>query len=248
MPRISPAQVNGTSLHAAGLVEWVSFPTPAVEPVGTLPVRGHPSFGAGVQISASGYGRLPYQGKYALVGQRITLSAWCVITATTGDMIVFGKPFAATHTSPYLDYGLWVRASSGEIQFRIGSTVLSAAAASTSNALQHIVGTVAGTSMSIYVNGRSVASTASTPTPTNTNSRPLLFGTNADGGERFGGYLFDCRVYGRGMTASEVWSMYAAETRFGLYAPLTRTVVGLTASAFSPAWAMQSNRLIGGAP
>ncbi len=88
----------------------------------------------------------------------------------------------------------------------------------------HIVATVLETNVSVYANGRPIA-TGSSAIATNNGILAIgRVGSNevVDPDLSFFGFINDTRIYNRALSAAEVWQQYDPATRWDLYRPLTR--------------------------
>lgn len=136
-----------------------------------------------------------------------------------GNEVVFAKPFASTHTNPFLDYGYFSNNFGAGFEVRIGSNTrsLSTGIASTSEYVD-IAFVADGTDWKIYTDGTEADSTVNSNPPTNTNSQALLIGQNADGNETFGGNIKHIFLFDRPLNANEVLALY--ESPYDILEPI----------------------------
>ena len=66
------------------------------------------------------------------------------------------------------------------------------------------------------------------------SSIPLWFGDAGQNNKRYTGALWDCRVYNRALSASEVFALYDPATRWELYAPVMPRLVGFAGGVTIP--------------
>jgi len=83
------------------------------------------------------------------------------------------------------------------------------------NSWHHIVATYNGTTLTLYRNGSSVGTPATTTGNITNTSKTLTIGVR--GGQYFGGRIANTKIYNRSLTASEIQQNYnATKSRFGL--------------------------------
>jgi hypothetical protein len=83
------------------------------------------------------------------------------------------------------------------------------------NNWHHIVGTYNGTTLTLYRNGSSVGTPATTTGNITNTSKSLTVGVR--GGNYFGGRISNAKIYNRALTATEITQNYnALKHRFGL--------------------------------
>jgi hypothetical protein len=167
---------------------------------------------------------VPHSDALALVGKPFTLSVWAVM-GTGSNRVILGKPFAATHTNPYLEWGLYRDTTLRRIEFRVNAEVLDGGSGTKDGALYHIVATADGSYWRKYLNGVLNDSVARVSLPLNRNSRPVYFGRNAAGSEDFDGTILSATVHEAALSADVVWQMYDPATRWDLYRPLRQVWV-----------------------
>ena len=103
-----------------------------------------------------------------------------------------------------------------------------------------ITGTWDGANIRVYVDGIQQAEAARTGTSVNNSGTALELGRRQDAAEHYSGLIGDVRIYNRALSPSEVYQLYAPQTRWELYEPIPRLFpVGVAAApaAGNPWWA-----------
>ena len=132
----------------------------------------------------------------------MTLEGWVYPTAAqSGWRTIMQKEADAYFLNASTDAGPLFPGGGGTIGGT--SRILRAPAANPVNAWTHVAVTYSGTTLTLYVNGISVATQAATGT-IQTSTTPLRIGGNVPYGEYFQGRIDDVRVYNRALTAAEV--------------------------------------------
>ncbi len=150
----------------------------------------------------NGYIDVPYNANLPINGD-FTFSVWVKDSNVNAGAIV-SQGDGTDYTAAYLiRYG-----GAGNTYFALGNGVSAAYAYFNPpvNAWHHVVATVQGTAMSLYLNGSLATSTTfsgSRQSPTT----PLHLGRRSDG-YYLTGYLDDVRIYSRALSANEVSSLY----------------------------------------
>ncbi|MBI3115041.1 MAG: hypothetical protein HYZ09_00935, partial [Candidatus Kerfeldbacteria bacterium] len=159
---------------------------------------------------------------------KITLAAWINPSATAKGEVIVGKSHAATHTSPWYKWLLY-RTANNALSFRIDSTLRDSTASTiVDGSWQHVAGVYDGSTMTIYRNGSSLASTAKTGNIQTSDQNPRIgmrhTPTTGDG-EHFTGSIDEVRIYKRALAAAELTDLAAgnhpATATYTLQAALT---------------------------
>lgn len=133
-----------------------------------------------------------------------TVEAWISPSNLTGQRFLFSRGSGGAGYHLYL--------SNGKVVFQVGSRSANGATVLSANQWYHVAGTLTGTALAVYVDGRAdgagtLAATQSTSTQNLYVGRPAS--TTAQG-NRYRGGLDEPAVYGRGLTAAEVAAHYTA--------------------------------------
>jgi RHS repeat-associated protein len=165
---------------------------------------------------SSDYSSVPNNSSLNIQGTTITLEVWVKPTNTAASsserLIVKEVP---SNANPYVCYGLF-RASSGSSQVTFwvstgGSGSYTSVTGGTMSAGQwmHIVGVYNGSTMTLYVDGSSVA-TASKTGNIASSSTPLVLGADtAASAEYFNGVLDEARISNNARSADWIAAEYA---------------------------------------
>ncbi len=217
----SPITVTVANAQTAGLVAGWSFD----EASGTLATdssgnnntatlvngvaRGTGKYGGGLTFDGvNDYLTIPNSASLNISGTGLTLSMWINPQATGGDSVVLGKPWNATMTSPYYQYGIELAGGTVPV-FYVGTTsgVLSASMGSALalNQWSNLAVTFNGSQAQFYVNG-TLVTTASLSASITARGNPLRLGADANTQQFFKGSLDDVRIYNRALTAQEIQS------------------------------------------
>jgi hypothetical protein len=140
---------------------------------------------------------------------------------------LMGKPFAATHTDPYFDYGIFYY-DAASVECRIGSITQTFSVATDAEHATTIAFTADGVNWNFYVDGLLVSSVANTGLPSNTNSQPIRVGTNAEAGEAFTGGIHYAYVFDYALTGGQVMALNVEP--FSVFKPISGASL-VTASA-----------------
>lgn len=142
---------------------------------------------------------------------------------------LMGKPFAATHTDPYFDYGMFYY-DAASVECRIGSSTQSFSVTTSGEHPTTIAFIADGTNWNFYVDGLLVSSVANSGLPTNTNSQPIRVGTNAEAGEAFTGGVHYAYVFDYALTAGQVMALNVEP--FSVFRPINNlSLVAASAAA-----------------
>ena len=213
-----PFTLNRASPQAAGLLLWY----PTVGYVGRLAdyaaanhfggtltgppgVRREPSVGIGMDFTGSERWEVTHVSDLSTTTR--TISAWVIGDTLTGTQTIVKKDVEYILRCDNTSLTLYTWTSGGLNQI---SATLS------TGTLYHVCGTWDGTNAVLYVNG--VQKNTSTPGgTTSTSSNNWTIGAQPGGGEGWDGLIADVRLYNRALSAAEIWSLYAPQTRWDLY-------------------------------
>jgi hypothetical protein len=150
----------------------------------------------------------------ALRHPHITVSARIVPSTLTGGRTIIGYD-KASGQSYNLGIGQFV---AGELEFAAFSGswfVANAAGVLAIGELTHVAGVYDGTNLNLYVNGRLVDTTASAQldytAPQKLNIGSYWNNGIGGGGNFFGGWIDDVRIYARALTALEIRQLYLTD-------------------------------------
>ncbi|MFN8353059.1 MAG: LamG-like jellyroll fold domain-containing protein [Spirosomataceae bacterium] len=166
----------------------------------------------------------------------ITLSAWINGADFGGNKVIIKK----RHWAPAYDFSLY----GGQLTFALNGVGSVSAAVPTTNAWHLVTGTYDGSTMKIYVDGSVVASSAKSGAITSVGE-PLVIGSSGGFENYFNGKLDDVRLYGRGLSASEVATLYGG-TVTDTQAPTTPTGLvasAITTSSFTLSWTASTDNV-----
>ncbi len=148
----------------------------------------------------------------------ITISAWVYSTnVSTNDYGSIVTKFTDGGADTKRAYRLNQQISSGTMQFCSGNTgapagtvCITSSSQITANTWYHVVGVKSGTEGFIYINGVQVAYSSSMPsTIFNTTASALIgYSGSATAQQYFTGNLDEVRIYNRGLSQTEVVSLY----------------------------------------
>lgn len=158
--------------------------------------------GGGSSLTLSG-GAFITSGSSATSPGR-TVEAWIAPSTITGSRYVFSRGSGTSGYHLYLSAGKPVFHAGGRSV--VGSTPLVA------NQWHHVVGTLDGTTLSVYIDGR-LDATNTLAAPQSTSTQNLYVGrasTTSSSSYRYRGGIDEAAVYGRGLTAEEVAAHFAA--------------------------------------
>jgi len=137
----------------------------------------------------------------------VTIETWVNFDNVAGGiMVIIGKPYDETHTSPYFDWSFAIQ--NDDILFRIGTSQWQISNILSVDTWYHIVLTADGTKKRLYIDGSPQDSTTSTGLPSNTNSQGVLFGQNASSAEEFDGTIDEVRIYNVALSAAQISTHY----------------------------------------
>jgi hypothetical protein len=249
--------MNLASPQARGLIAW--FPCVSdVAPRGPLPLNvsasGTPTLSGaaigGLALTGANSNTNSLEAAFhpAFASLRVfTVSAW---VRWDGDTTSYGGILTNYNPNP----GFYFRRQNGGDKFQLGNAAGSADYTSTtaipSGRWAHVLGTIYDRgdgfqNADLYLDGRLDSSTGLTaPTGTSTDSLRIANDYVAGSSRGWGGQVADIRLYGRGMVASEVWTLYDPQTRWDLYwQPSARVFFDVTVGggSFNAAWARGAN-------
>lgn len=148
------------------------------------------------------------------VGTQLTIAAWVRITSgSTGNRHIFS---VTTNSSAAIAYQV-LRSNTG-LWFYVGATSQATGLVFSDTAWKHIVCRYDGQNLQSYLNGVEVGTPAaySSVVSVGTENIPAI-GARTSAANYWRGDIADVRVYGRVLSAAEIWQLYAPETRWALY-------------------------------
>lgn len=148
------------------------------------------------------------------VGTQLTIAAWVRIAAgSTGNRHIFS---VTTNSSAAIAYQI-LRSNTG-LWFYVGATSQATGLIFSDTAWKHIVCVYDGAYLRSYVNGVEVGTPAAYSSAVSTGSENIpAIGARTSAANYWRGDIAEVRVYGRALSAAEVWKLYAEETRWELY-------------------------------
>jgi hypothetical protein len=223
-----PARVNLASPHAVGLVNWWVFAEPAARALDRSPraadqlfdngstrveLYAHPFMGQGWRWNATSDDWRSSTQPFTDTNQAITVACWLVVHdnglsctfLNLGTSVDAQRQIVCRYHS---GFGTFLCTYGNDVDNVFGS--LSPA----NNTLYHVVYQSSSAGGAIYVNGTSDATATTAATSNSTTGNIYRIGSGGDGDFT----LFDVRVWNRVLSAQEIASLYAADTRFDLYA------------------------------
>jgi hypothetical protein len=219
---------------------------PTVTPT-PLFLRGQPSNG----LTFNGTNQY-IAGSRTIIAPRVTVSVWFKKNGNPGaanNLFGFANGFNNSTSDKVLNL-----TTGGVVRWYVfaGSAItVTGTVVVTDNQWHHIAGVANGTTSTLYIDGRSDGSAAAGDTFTGYGT-PNIFLNGANSSGIAGTYtacdMFDCRVYNRGLSASEINALYNR----GLAAPdeaempaLLEVVGGGGGGDFIPAWASSNLPVLG---
>lgn len=169
----------------------------------TAKPRSNP-WGLGVKFDGSTtFGTAPYFSRFNCTAG-VTIAGRFLGHSGSGYAILIQKPFTTTNSDPYSDWHLIQHAQA--LNFRIGSSGTDSGDIGTVKAgyMHTALARANGVSWDVWLDGTKIYTNGSAATPSNTNSRPLQFGKNVDGGDQYDGEEAHWRVWNRGLADAEV--------------------------------------------
>lgn len=168
----------------------------------------------------------------------ITLSAWINGADFGGNKVIIKK----RHWAPAYDFSMY----GGQLTFSLNGVGSVSTPVPTTNAWHLVTGTYDGSAMKIYVDGAVINSATKSGSIT-TVGEPVVIGSSGGFENYFNGKLDDIRLYGRGLSASDVAALYGGSVSPpDTQAPTVPT--GLAASAittsdFTVSWAASTDNV-----
>ncbi len=228
-------EINRESEQLRGLVGWwTGQPASASiiynRSLATLALNGTPYNGVttaatemGSALSLDGTNDYVSIAANALLNNAyVTLSCWFWTNNSINNKMMIMKAHSS-HASPY--YLLGMRHAGGNALYMDltvnGAWQVAGGFSAPNGQWNHAAISYDGAKILCFTNGvlRSTVNISGTAATTNT---PLLFGANNNLGKTstycWPGYLHDIRLYNRGLSAAEIWSLYDPQTRWELYA------------------------------
>jgi hypothetical protein len=164
---------------------------------------------------SSDYSSVANNSSVDIQGSAITLEVWAKptnSTAASSERLIVKE--VSGNADPYVRYGLF-RASSGSSQITFfittggpGSYTSASGGSTSAGSWTHAVGVYNGTTMTLYVNGSSVA-TASKTGSIASSSTPLVFGADTEiSSEYFNGVLDEARISNSARSADWIAAEY----------------------------------------
>lgn len=141
---------------------------------------------------------------------------------------VIGKPFAVTHTNPFFDWALIIRAD-GPINIRIGTASIFTTTNLLDDTLYDVAVTADGVNYRFYIDGDLIQTSSSSALPTNTNSQDIRIGTNADDGEDMPAALDYIYVWNRALPPKSLRDI--KENPYDMFRPKRRIAMPVAAPA-----------------
>jgi hypothetical protein len=207
-----------------------------------------------------GFGLVPVfhapSGRYVDFGAvpvplNATFSAWVSLQAATSGGYIITKGYDGANTQLQMYVGSSGLPAFGSYNGSVHE-VVSAVPVSTTD-LSLVTGVYDGATYRIYVDGLLRGSSVDV-SPVATSQKLLIGAVDASGSVvgHFGndvGFITDARVYGRALSAAEVWALYDPRTRWDLYWVPGRRVYGDLGAGgggggFKAAWAARSNVIL----
>jgi len=151
----------------------------------------------------------------------LSMSMWIYPTANSVGY-VFGR---TSNVSPYGMYYFYLGASGENFTIALslfnsgGGQVIATSAAFPLNAWYHVVATVSGTAMTVYVNGVSSGTKTFSGTRSFTDHNNWAFCRGTDGVADYVGRLDEVGIWSRALTTDEITELYNAGA--GLQYPFT---------------------------
>lgn len=233
-----PFVMNRESLQTRGLVGW----WPTLNAVGANSLRdtsengndgtfvGSPTWTSNAMVGA-GLDYVIADGDYillpSLTGSVFTIATWVIIDtkSSTAWRYLWGRENAIAYGVSDIDapfngeLGVWL--SDGTF------TWYGSGFSPTVGTIYHVTLTRdASDVVRFYVDGDEKTSSSSTTTPSS-NSNPDSIGVYIPENtvENWDGYVGDMRLYNRALSSSEVYQLYARQTRWELYQPIERQLI-----------------------
>ena len=204
VPPSSPVVLDRSHALAQGLVMCADLQsqvelvteTPLQVSAGTRPPVTPTPQGMGSNLSGTATLAPLYRSSHNCTTNGMTMMATTI--GSLGTTWVIGKPFAATHTTPFADYLYWGS------QVRIGASTATITPPTTT--VVTFIWVVNSNGTSTYWWNKDAIGTAFNAAAgiTNTNSQAIRIGSRAGGGEQFLGTVINARVWDRPLSIPEV--------------------------------------------
>lgn len=237
--------MNLASPQAVGLVGWFPFedltyrdstnksgwPTPTGNPT----VVAHPVVGPALALQGNTQGlEIPAGHSFPTGSAARTIALWVYASSLANYLFLldYGLVLSAQRcvplilgtASPYIGV-------QGGLAYEInGATAYTTGVAVSAGAWTHLAFVQAGTdlaSVSFYVNGIVQASAVNVGGTLNTSTGTgvRIGSTYQDANFYFDGFMADLRVYAYGLSAAQVWNLWAPQTRWELYQEVAQGTV-----------------------
>lgn len=168
----------------------------------------------------------------------ITLSMWVNGADFGGNKVILKK----RHWSPAYDFSMY----GGQLTFSLNGVGSVSTPVPTTNAWHLVTGTYDGSTMKIYVDGTAVTSSAKTGAIA-TVGEPVVIGSSGGFENYFNGKLDDIRLYGRGLSASEVATLYGGSVSptdtQAPTAPTGLAASSITTGGFTVSWTASTDNV-----
>jgi len=135
----------------------------------------------------------------------LTIDAWVSGSGTTLSGRIVDKISAFQEDGYLLDF------INDRLRMQVGGVQLISDVLPISG-LTHVAGVYDGQRVELYVNGVSVAATATGMTSVPINNRTLRIGADSGGGSLFTGIIDEPRIFNRGLTTGEVQTLFQQGT------------------------------------
>ena len=156
--------------------------------------------------------------------------------------VIIGQPAGSSHADPYFYYTLFWNCYTGidKLNFRLDYTYCEGGSMGGSNAEYSCMGTYDGATMTAYLNGASVATTARTGAVLS-NTQDLRLGANRAGNETFNGTTYYAAIWDVARSAHDAVRMH--RTPFAMLEPdRKRRSVVVSAAASVGIWKLAGAR------
>lgn len=160
--------------------------------------------GCALRFSGSQWVTVPDSTSMNFSGD-VTMSAWIKPSAIGSGAY---RTIASKRTST-ANYQIYLFSSNGALSWYDG-TQYNSTYIPELNEWVHVTGSISGTTLTLYVNGRSVYTSSIAPVSGNSGNA-FYIGTVNAGSETFSGLIDSVRVYARAITAMEAQQIYFAE-------------------------------------
>jgi len=135
----------------------------------------------------------------------LTIDAWVSGSGTTLSGRIVDKISAFQEDGYLLDF------INDRLRMQVGGSAVVSEVLSIAG-LTHVAGVYDGQRVELYVNGVSVAATATGMTSVPINNRTLRIGADSGGGSLFTGIIDEPRIFNRGLTTGEVQTLFQQGT------------------------------------